>query len=188
MESENDQFYIDKVLNGEVNAYTFLINKYKDMVFTIASKIVKNNEDAEEIAQDTFLKVYQKLDTFKGDSRFSTWLYSIVYRTAISKLRKKIVLTTDIDEYVSINHSAGEDQDTLKDKEQKFYINKIINTLPSVDATLITLYYLNENSVEEIKTITGLSRSNIKVKLFRIRKRLYDELSFLLKEEIRSLI
>jgi RNA polymerase sigma-70 factor (ECF subfamily) len=188
MESNNDQVYIDKILNGEVNAYSFLIDKYKDMVYTIANKILRNREDAEEVAQDTFMKAYQKLDTFKGDSRFSTWLYSIVYRTAISKVRKKEVSTSAIDNYVIVNHSTDQDPYTLKEEEQRYYVNKIINLLPETDAALITLYYLNENSVEEISEITGLSNSNIKVKLFRIRKKLYAELSVLLKEEIRSIV
>jgi len=191
MESKHDQVYIDRILSGEVNAYTFLINKYKDMVYTIASKITRNHEDAEEVAQDTFMKAFQKLDTFKGDSKFSTWLYSIVYRTAISRIRKKEVSTLAIDDSVIINHSTDKDHEhshALKEEEQRYYVNKIINSLPETDAALITLYYLNENSVEEISEITGLSKSNIKVKLFRIRKKLYAELSFLLKEEIRSIV
>jgi len=129
MESKHDQVYIDRILNGEVNAYTFLINKYKDMVYTIASKITRNHEDAEEVAQDTFMKAFQKLDTFKGDSKFSTWLYSIVYRTAISRIRKKEVSTLAIDDSVIVNHSTDKDHEhthALKEEEQRYYVNKII--------------------------------------------------------------
>ena len=87
MEISTDQIYIDKILQGDSNAYAYLIDKYKNMAYTIAIKIVKNTEDAEEVAQDSFLKAFQKLETFKGDSKFSTWLYTIIYRNAISKTK-----------------------------------------------------------------------------------------------------
>ena len=107
MDKNSDQIYIDKVLQGDTNAFAYLINKYKDMTYTLAIKIVKNHEDAEEVAQDSFLKAYQKIDSFKGNSKFSTWLYTIVYRTAITKIRKKKLETSDIDDYVMNNHSEG---------------------------------------------------------------------------------
>ena len=89
MEAKEDQIYIERVLKGDTNAFSHLINKYKDMVFTLVIKIVKSREDAEEVAQDSFIKAYQKLDSFKGQSKFSTWLYTIAYRNAMTKLRKK---------------------------------------------------------------------------------------------------
>ncbi len=97
MDKNSDQIYIDKVLAGDTNAFAYLINKYKNMTYTIAIKIVKSHEDAEEVAQDSFLKAYEKLNTFKGNAKFSTWLYTIVYRNAITKIRKKKVTTTDIE-------------------------------------------------------------------------------------------
>ncbi len=190
MDTTTDQTYIDKVLQGDTNAFSYLINKYKNMAFTIAIKIVKNSEDAEEVAQDSFLKAYQKLDTFKGESKFSTWLYSIIYRNAISKIRKKKITVTDIDPFVIENHQIDDDlqSDLVKSEEQEIYVKKIINSLPEKDALLITLFYLNENSVEEIEEITGLTKTNIKVKLFRARKKLYNELSLLLKDEIQEIL
>jgi len=161
------------------------------MAYTIAIKIVKNNEDAEEIAQDSFLKAYNKLDTFQGKSKFSTWLYTIVYRNAISKVRKKKIITSDIDDYVINNYQSDHDFpqiEALKNKEQKIYVKKIIDKLPEKDALLITLFYLNESKIDEIEKITGLTQTNIKVKLFRARKKLYNELSLLLKEEAKEIV
>ena len=86
-----DHILIEKVLAGDSNAFSGLIDRYKDMVYTLAIRIVKNNEDAEEVAQDSFIKAFEKLDSFKGSSKFSTWLYTIVYRTALTKVRKKKV-------------------------------------------------------------------------------------------------
>lgn len=191
MDTITDQIYIDKVLKGDINAFSCLIDRYKDMAYTIAIKIVKNTEDAEEVAQDSFLKAYQKLESFKGESKFSTWLYSIIYRNAISKLRKKRITTTNIDSFVIDNHKADFDFpqiEAIKNSEQKKYVANAINNLPEIDALLITLFYLNENSVEEIEKITDLTKTNIKVKLFRARKKLFSELSLLLKDEVKAIL
>ena len=191
MEINSDQIYIDKVLRGETNAFAYLINKYKNMAYTVAIKIVKNAEDAEEVAQDSFLKAFQKLDTFKGESKFSTWLYSIVYRNSISKIRKKNISTTNIDSFVIENHTIDFEFpqiEAIKNGEQKKYVKEAINNLSEIDALLITLFYLNENSVEEIEKITSLTKTNIKVKLFRARKKLFIELSHILKDELKAII
>jgi len=191
MDKNSDQIYIDKVLQGDTNAFAYLINRYKDMVYTIAIKIVKSHEDAEEVAQDSFLKAYEKLDSFKGNSKFSTWLYTIVYRNSITKIRKKKVATSDIDQYVMDNYSEGHEfpqLEAIKNGEQQKYVREAIDRLPEKDALLITLFYMNESSVEEIEQITNLTQSNIKVKLFRARKKLNTELSFLLKEEVKTIL
>ncbi len=191
MDNNSDQIYIDRVLQGDTNSFSFLIERYKNMAYTIAIKIVKNREDAEEIAQDSFLKAFNKLDTFAGKSKFSTWLYTIVYRNAISKVRKKKIETSDIDDYVINNYQSDHDFpqiEALKNKEQELYVKKIIGKLPETDALLITLFYLNESKIEEIEKITGLTQTNIKVKLFRARKKLYNELSLLLKEEAKEIV
>ena len=191
MDKNSDQIYIDKVLAGDTNAFAYLINKYKNMSYTVAIKIVKSHEDAEEVAQDSFLKAYEKLNTFKGNAKFSTWLYTIVYRNAITKIRKKKVTTTDIDDYVINNHCEGDDfpqLEALKNEEQQKYVREAIEKLSEKDALLITLFYMNDNSIEEIEQITGLSQSNIKVKLFRARKKLNLELSGLLKEELNTIL
>ena len=191
MEAKTDQIYIDRVLQGDSNAFAFLINRYKDMVFTLALKIVKSREDAEEVAQDSFLKAYQKLDGFKGQSKFSTWLYTIVYRSALTKVRKKKLETTDIDSYVLDNHKDGQDfpqLEAMKNGEQQKYVRQAIDNLGETDSLLITLFYLHDNSIEEIQEITDMSQSNVKVRLFRARKRLYKELSLLLKEEVKTIL
>ena len=191
MNPTKDQIYIEKVLLGDTAAFSFLVESYKDMAYTIALKIVRSPEDAEEVAQDSFVKAYQRLQTFKGDSKFSTWLYTIVYRTAISKIRKKKLEVTDIDEYVIENHSIDfsfPQLNLLKVEEQKKYVTLAINSLPELDALLITLFYLNENTFDEIMEITGLTKTNIKVRLFRARKKLYKELSQILKTELKTIL
>ena len=116
-----------------------------------------NSEDAEEVAQDSFIKAFQQLNTFQGKSKFSTWLYTIVYRTAISKTRKKKLEVTDIDSYVINSYStegSSSQIDALTHEEQQKYIAKAIDQLPELDALLVTLFYMNDNTLDEIKDIT----------------------------------
>lgn len=191
MDRKSDQVYIDRVLQGDTNAFAYLVDKYKNLTYTVAMKIVRNHEDAEEVAQDSFIKAYSQLHTFKGESKFSTWLYTIVYRNSITKIRKKKITTTDIDSYIIENQKSDHDFpqiEAIKNGEQKKYIKEAIDNLPETDAFLITLYYLEESSVEEIEQITGLTKTNVKVKLFRARKKLLNELSLLLKDELKEIV
>jgi len=184
--TDKDQIIIAKVLSGNTNAYTYLVNDYKDFVFTIAFNIVKNREDAEDIAQESFVKAYKQLHTFKGDSKFSTWLYTITFRTAISANRKLAIAITEVDDYVLNNF---EDDDlasqitVLNAEDQKYYIEKAMKNLPELDALVLTLYYLNEHTTEEIEKITGFSKVNIKVRMHRARKKLADSLKEILPKE-----
>ena len=190
MKFQSDSFYIDKVLNNNVNAYASLVDKHKDMVFTIALRIVRNREDAEEIAQDVFVKAYQALATFKKESKFSTWLYRIVHNTAVSKTRKKQFETTDLNYDIVENYSEddiNEDLNRLDNNEQKKVINTVLKKLNPEDHMLVTLYYFKEYSTEEISEIVNISQSNVKVKLHRIRKKLYGEIQRLIKSQHKEI-
>lgn len=183
MKKTDDQFYIDRIKRGDPSSYSFLVNRYKDMAFTIALKILKNEEDAEDAAQESFVKAYQQIRKFENKSKFSTWLYTIVYRTSISKLQKSKVPVFPIDEDIIENYAfdfSAPQIETILATEQSKYIKNAIAKLPQTESLLITLFYMNENSIKEIGEITGLTESNIKVKLFRARKILEQELHFLL--------
>jgi RNA polymerase sigma factor (sigma-70 family) len=184
MKFQDDNDYIGRVLSGDVAAYASLVEKHKNLVFTIVVKIVHSREDAEEIAQDVFLKAYQALGTFERKSKFSTWLYRIAYNAAISKTRKKKVEMVAIEETVITNYSTdaiGRNMNELDDNDRQAVLDRALIRLPEEDNLLITLFYKNENSIEDISEITGLSASNVKVRLHRIRKKLYEEMSGLLK-------
>ena len=184
MKFQDDNDYIGRVLSGDVSAYAFLVEKHKNLVFSIVQKIVNNREDAEEIAQDVFLKAYQSMSTFERKSKFSTWLYRIAYNAAISKTRKKKVDMVAIEETVISNYSTDEiphNMNELDGDERQVMLEKALKSLPREDNLLITLFYKNENSIEDISDIMGLSVSNVKVRLHRIRKRLYEEMITMLK-------
>ncbi|MCX6244578.1 MAG: sigma-70 family RNA polymerase sigma factor [Bacteroidetes bacterium] len=183
MKLQDDSEIIERVLNGDVSAYAALVQKHKNLVFSIVLKVVNNREDAEEIAQDTFLKAYQSLKTFERKSKFSTWLYRIAYNSAISKTRKKRLEMVAIEESVITNYSPDEvsrNMDELEENDRQVILEKALQRLPEEDNLLITLFYKGENSVDNISEITGLSVSNVKVRLHRIRKKLYEEMQGLM--------
>ncbi|MRT93091.1 RNA polymerase sigma factor [Ancylomarina sp. 16SWW S1-10-2] len=191
MKSNKDSYYIQKIKNGDVGAYVYLVDRHKKMAFNIAMQIIGNREDAEEITQDAFLKAYQALDSYKGESKFSTWLYRIIYNASISKMRKKKLDQVSIDDNYNASVSIKSTQSALQsltNKEQKLYINRALNKMNADEKTIINLFYLEENSVSELSDITGLSVANVKVKLHRSRKKLYGILEQFLQKELKTIL
>ncbi len=191
MDKTEDIFYIEAVRKGNIAAFSILVERYQNMVYSLALKLLKKPEDAEEMAQDTFVKAYQKLDTYEGKSKFSTWLYSITYNACISELRKRRI------EFKSLDDRQISDQDEMKmydyfsetkKEDQDKYLNMALGKLPEDDQVLVTLYYYENQSMDEISVITGLTVSNIKVKIHRARKKMYEILHEMLHEEIYSLL
>lgn len=152
--------------------------------------MLKVKEEAEEVAQDSFIKAYESLEGYRGESKFSSWLYSIVYRKSLDRIRKnKRSQTTELletitpDQAASVQHALAQ----LEAAERKAYIKECIARLPEQEAALITFYYFEELSVKEIAAITDLSEDNIKVKLYRSRKKLFSLLKdFVLPEYSNS--
>jgi RNA polymerase sigma factor (sigma-70 family) len=189
MKYQDDNHYIDRVLHGDVAAYATLVAKHKNLVFSIAVKILNNREDAEEVAQDCFVKVFQALNTFERKSKFSTWLYRIVYNAAISKTRKKKLEVVPMDNYVIDNYTEDEvaaGLDEIDPETQKVMIERALERLTEDDNLLITLFYKGENSIEDISNITGLSMSNVKVRLHRIRKKLQADLAVMMNRTVNQ--
>lgn len=191
MNYREDNFYISKVLQGNLSSFAILVEKHKGMAYTLALRIAKNQEDAEEIAQDAFMKVYNSLSTFKQDSKFTTWLYKIIYNTAISRFRKKHIDSYSMEESSmadSVHEQNDDGLDILHHQERKRIISMAISRLKEDEGVTMTLFYLNENSIKEIEEITGFTDSNIKILLFRGRKKLLFELKKILKDEIVDMI
>ena len=175
MTATNDQLIIDKVLNGNTNAFSELVNSYKDLVFSLAIKMTKNREEAEEISQDTFIKAFKNLAKFNGDSKFSTWLYKIAYHACLDRFKKNVNLykTDSIDSLVSFNISSAEDtMQSIERTERAEMMNFCMNELPEEERSILWFFYYKELSLKEIFEITDFSEANIKVKLHRARKHL----------------
>jgi RNA polymerase sigma factor (sigma-70 family) len=183
---------IEQTLAGNQAAYADLIKRHQRFVFTLAMRFSKNREDAEEIAQDCFIKAYRSLSNFQRQSKFSTWLYSIVYTTAMTFLRKKRVDTDSIDDentYIQLeNRPSGFDTNSVENKSRSYYLNQAIAQLMPDDAAIITLFYMGEQSLDEIGQALGIEANTVKVKLFRARQRLKEKLERNLKHEVKELI
>ncbi len=171
----DDLSVIESVLSGRRNDYEKLVVKYQDMVMSIAMRVLQQREEAEDTAQICFLKAYEKLASFKGDSLFSTWLYRISYHAAISRYRQlnavKAIRTTEFSELET--RIADEFAEPFKESEDDFNrLEKAMKKLEPEERGIISLFYTQELAVAEISKIISLGESNVKVKLFRIRKKL----------------
>ena len=159
MELYTDTYYIQRIQAGDVACFACLLDKYSRPIHSLILKVVRSQEEAEELAQDTFMKVFKNLASFKGGCSFSTWIYRIAYNTAISSVRKKRY------EFLAF----GQTEST----EQVQRLEVALEQLLPDERALILLFYWKEKTIEELVSITGLTASNIKVKLHRIRKKLF---------------
>lgn len=181
MTNDPDHFILDKVIAGDQQAYASLVDKHKRYAFTIAYKILQNRGEAEEAAQDAFIKAYHHLAGFNRQSKFSTWLFRIVFNTSISYKRKSKQQFQDIENtVVEYNQEA---EGVLEKSDQKKYLRQALARLNEADRTALTLFYLEEHSLEEIAEITGMQANTIKVRIHRARLRLAEELKTLLNHE-----
>ncbi len=188
----SDTELINKVLGGDKAAYADLMKRHQRFVFTLALRFAKNREDAEEIAQDCFVKAYRFLNTFRNTSKFSTWLYSIVYTTAMTFLRKKRLDIQSIDTEAGLlnveNHVSDLNSDDVEHKSKMVFVNRAIDQLLPDDAAVITLFYQGEQSLEEIGQALGMEINTVKVKLHRARHRLKEKIENILHHEVRELL
>jgi RNA polymerase sigma factor (sigma-70 family) len=175
---------IDQILAGEKELYAELVNRYKGYAFTIALKILENRPEAEEAAQDAFIKAFNNLKSFNKDSKFSTWLYRIAFNTAISYKRKRKASFQGLDN-VSVEYDQGED--ALERSDKKMFISRAMAKLNEADQLALNLFYLQEFSLEEIADITGMQANTVKVRVHRARQRLADELRAVLQKEALTL-
>lgn len=166
--NENQRVY--QVLSGNTSAFAYFVDTYQDMAITIAHRICGNMQDAEDVVQESFVKAFKNLHSYRSESKFSTWLYRIVFNTAITQARIQI-WTVNWNLAEEMSHPTEDSlQKRIEEAEHQKMVADILQKMPKGDALILTLYYLDENSVKEIAQITGLNDSNVKVKLFRARK------------------
>ena len=187
----NDNEIISQVLNGDTQAYAVLVNRYQNYVFTLALRIIKSREDAEEVAQDVFIKAYKYLADFKGAAKFSTWLYTIVNNTSISLLRKKKQDIHSLDNEKVLETAEAIDSgmraDMVEQKSRQAMVNEAIGLLSPDDARIITLFYKAEQSLEETAEILGIEINAAKVRLHRARARLKEKMETHFTHEVNDL-
>ncbi|MGB5287785.1 MAG: sigma-70 family RNA polymerase sigma factor [Ignavibacteriaceae bacterium] len=176
MRNLSDQEIIDSVRKGNDSDYSIIVNRYKNKAFSMLKRMLKNDFDAEEVLQDCFLKAFNSLGTFKGEAKFSTWFYRIVYNTALTRLsskkRKTETEMSSVEEHFDLESEFGSDEIEKKDVSQ--LIHDTISKLPERYSAIITMFYLNEMSIEEISEVMQITVSNVKVMLHRSRNSLRD--------------
>ena len=188
----SEDIAIERAIFGREDGYRYLLEKYKTYAFTIAISIVRNEENAEEVVQDAFIRVFKNIAKFNKSGKFSTWLYRIVYNTSLTSLRGKRTIDIhslsepenyDLD--IPDNYANGFDALIRSDKIR--FVNKAIANLSEFENLVVTLYYTNECSIIEIEQITGWNNSTIKTRLYRARQNLYVELSRFLRNETNDI-
>ena len=186
-----DTEIISKILQGEQAIFAQLVERYQNYVFTLVLRFTDNREDAEEIAQDVFVKAYRSLADFRGESKFSTWLYTVVRTSCITFLRKKKLDTTSLDNERTLiqveNRDSGFNANIIEQKSRHAMVNEAIRLLSPDDAQVITLFYKGEQSLEEIGRIMGLDPNTVKVKLHRARQRLKEKMEKYFSHEVKEL-
>jgi RNA polymerase sigma-70 factor (ECF subfamily) len=176
MRNLSDQEIIESVRKGNDSDYSIIVDRYKNKAFSMLKRMLKNEFDAEEVLQDCFLKAFNSLNTFKGEAKFSTWFYRIVYNTTLTKLsskkRKTETEMSSVEEHFDLESEYRSDEIEMKDVNQ--LIHDTISKLPERYSAIITMFYLNEMSIQEISEVMQITVSNVKVMLHRSRNTLRD--------------
>lgn len=156
---------VKKAKDGDIQALNKLINNHKELAYSIALKHLKNKNDAEDIVQNSFIIVLKSIKGFRNEAKFSTWLYRIIYHECLKELKNRNTTIEYMPQFIEI-----ENEETFF--EEKINIKNLLKTLKPNEYSVITLFYLQEKSIEEIAKITSLSKANIKVLLHRARHKL----------------
>lgn len=167
----NENQRVQQVLLGNSSAFSYFVETYQDMAITIAYRICGNMQDAEDVVQESFVRAYRNLHSFRRESKFSSWLYRIVYNTAVTHTNARIwASNNDIEDIDSAHYSSDDTYRGLEISERSDMIEETLRNMPKGDALLLTLYYLEDNAVKDVAQITGLNESNVKIRLFRARQ------------------
>ncbi len=173
--SLSDDDLIRQALAGRQSAHALLVKRYETYVFTLAMRFMKNREDAHEVAQDSFLRAFRYLADFRGECKFSSWLYRIVYTTSLNRLRKQQnnkVVSLDDSEAQWRDEAVPDASWAIEQNDRNTTLREAIQKLSPDDSAIITLFYMYEQSLEEICQVMDLTLTNAKTKLCRARQRL----------------
>lgn len=181
----NEREVIPKVIKGDMKAFNLLVKQYERLVYYVIYKLVDNREDAEDISQDVFIRIYKSLNEFAYQSKLSTWIAKVTYSITINHLRRSkqdwfTEYPEDVDDY---HFTEDSPESVMVKKDISTYINHLITQMPYQYKTVLTLYHLNEFSYQEIHEITEWPEGTIKSYLFRGRKLLKEKLEEYLKKD-----
>lgn len=180
----NDTELINQILNGNMNAFTFLVNRYQKLVVHITGRLIQRQDELEDVCQDVFMKVYQNLGKYRNECKLSTWIATIAYNTSINYLRKfKKGDEVNPDDSAALRNLKDFDRADYEKVDLHRYIRDQIELLPTQYRTVLTLFHLEEFSYQEIEQITGMPEGTIKSYLFRAKAILKEKLKFVVDED-----
>lgn len=184
----DDRALVSRVLSGDMHAFMLMIRQHERLVLHMVARLVKSEEDREELCQDVFMKVHEKLGEFTFRSKLSTWIATIAYRHAINHLRKKKMIFTDIpDEEASAKSfiEVSNPETLAEERDMDDFVLKLIDALPPQYKIVLTLYHLEGMSYPEIGEATKMPEGTVKNYLFRARNLLKEKVkTYLSKEEL----
>jgi RNA polymerase sigma-70 factor (ECF subfamily) len=198
MSKQNEKILIDRCINGDIEAFEELISDYEKKVFNIALRIIGNYNDAEDISQEIFIKVFKSIKNFKGNSSFYTWLYRIVVNECfdIAKKKKKVlafsidtpIVTGDDEVQRDIKDRSKLPEEEFENKELRKEIQKALNMISNEHRTMIVLRDVQGFSYDEISEMLKCPPGTVKSRINRARKALKELLSeqkeLLLKQKV----
>ena len=190
MDVQDEKYHIDRIKAGDKEAFSWVVDRYKDLVYTVCLRMLSEREEAGDAAQEVFIKSFRSIQSFREQSKFSTWIYRIAYNHCISEIRKKVKVIDLVDEMPEEEEKDKElnGLEALSREERTRYLQLALEALPETDAVVVTLFYYEELSLEEIAEVTGLTSGNIRIKLHRSRKKMHTVLSDQLKSELNSIV
>lgn len=171
---DEEQLWIQQVLAGDKEAYSHIINKYKNQLYATVLRMTRNPQDAQDFVQDAFIKVYRNLDKYKADGPFASWLYRVAINHCMDAFRKKQYSTVqvEIDEEKVVNPNHPEIIFLKNEKSRQ--LERLVATLPNDERLIILLRYVNEVTYEEISEIMDIPISTVRNKLHRAKKKMRE--------------
>jgi len=183
---QDEKKLVSLIKKGDMLAFKELVKQYEKLVLYMVVKLIDDKEDIEDICQEVFIKVYRSIGKFKYESKLSTWIAQIAYRTAINHKKKFFRHTDKHQDLQSIENLKGVEnnpENVYAKKETHVYVHELIKKLPEQYRIVLTLYHINEFSYQEIEEITKMPEGTVKNYLFRARKLLKEQLEVYLKGE-----
>jgi RNA polymerase sigma-70 factor (ECF subfamily) len=173
---DSDDAYVLRAISGDTTAFVTLVERYKRAVYSLAYRLLGNGADAEDAAQETFVRAYTRLNTYQPGSRFGSWLLSITSHWCIDFLRRRRAVSLDEMEVRPVADSGVEHPELLAlQSERRDEVQRWLNALPDPYRSVLVLRYWHELSYAEISESTGLPVSTIRMRLFRARQLLAKE-------------
>lgn len=174
----DDRELVTRILDGDLDAFRVLISQNEKLVAHMIGRLIKHDGDREDLCQEVFIRVYEKLDEFNFQSKLSTWIATIAYRRAINHLRKRKIFVENIDDVVLQERliAQANPEIDLSEQDMDEFMVFLIDALPTQYKTVLLLYHKDNLSYVEIEEITGMPEGTVKNYLFRARKMLKEQL------------